>query len=344
MRDTDKNVVPFPDAAAVEAEAAQWVVRLDAGATPDDYAKFQEWQNKSPQHREAVARLMRLWGDLDFAKELAEPIEAVTAAARPSLLRRWRWPFLAAASIALVVYGLPLYRAMHEAPPVVTEYRTAVGAQKTVTLADGSSLQLNTDSAVRVEMSKSRRDIHLVRGEAYFEVVHDERRPFVVYAGKGLVRDIGTAFNVRLAGKSVDVTVVKGNVELASLSGQGEAAREQHLGNLAAGQNAVFSHKVERLSLVSDTLINRRLAWRQGVLVYSGEALAQVVADYSRYSDIKVEVGDANLADVQVGGYFEIGHNAAFFEALKDNFGIEARWQDDHHVVLVAGRRPARLR
>jgi transmembrane sensor len=345
MRDRDKNVVPFPDAATVEAEAAQWVVRFDAGATAEDYAKFQEWQAKSPQHRDAAARLMRLWNELDFAKQLATPVApAHTVPYRARGRRRWRWVAVAAAASVLVVAGsLPFYRTLHTVPPVISEYRTPVGAQKTVVLADGSSMQLNTDTAVRVEMSDARRDVHLVRGEAYFEVVHDEHRPFAVHAGQGVVRDIGTAFNVRLEGKSVDVTVVRGNVELAA-STAADGTHEQHLGNLAAGQNAVFARKVERLSLVSDTLINRRLAWRQGVLVYSGEALAQVVADYNRYSDIKVEVADAKLSALQVGGYFEIGKDAAFLEALKDNFGIDAHWRDDHHVVLVAGHRASHAR
>jgi transmembrane sensor len=335
MRETDKNVVPFPDAAAVEAEAAQWVIRFDSGeATAEDHAKFLEWQAKSPQHREAAARLTRLWSDLDAAKELAQPVAA------PRAKPKWRWPLVAAAaSLLLVIGGYPLYRSAREVPPVVTNYQTKIGVQKTVTLADGSTVQLNTNTAIRVEMSGARRDVHLLRGEAYFEVAHDERRPFAVFAGHGLVRDIGTAFDVRLDPHAVDVTVVKGNVELAALAREDGETHEQHLGNLAAGQNAVFSRKVERLSLVSDTLINRRLAWRQGVLVYSGEPLAEVVADYNRYSDIKLEVADAKLGALQVGGYFEIGKNAAFLEALKDNFGIEAKWRDDRHVALVSGRR-----
>jgi transmembrane sensor len=336
MRELDKNVVPFPDAAAVEAEAAEWVIRFDGGdATPEDYTKFQEWQAKSPQHREAAARLTRLWADLDAAKDFAKPLPS------PRKSNPWRWPLVAiAASLLLAIGGYPLYRSQQQVPPVVTNYRTNVGVQKTVTLADGSTVQLNTDTAIRVEMSGTHRNVHLLRGEAYFEVAHDERRPFAVFAGQGLVRDIGTAFNVRLLQRSVDVTVVKGNVELAALARDSGEMHEQHLGNLAAGQNAVFSRKVDRLSLVSDTLINRRLAWRQGVLVYSGEPLAQVVADYNRYSDIKVEVAEAKLNALQVGGYFEIGKSAVFLEALKDNFGIEAQWRDDRHVVLVSKRHP----
>ena len=337
MRDTDKNVVPFPDAAAVEAEASEWVVRFDGGkATADDYARFQEWQNRSPYHRDAAARLFRLWGDLDALKALAAPVAA--APAKPTSWRRARLPYWAAAAacVALVLASAPTYMALHTDPPVVTTYQTAVGAQKTIALADGSTLALNTNTTVRVVLSDKRRDVHLLRGEAYFEVAHDDKRPFAVFAGQGVVRDIGTAFDVRMLPRAVDVTVVRGSVELAALSADAGQSAERHLAVLAAGQNAVFTYRVHRLSLVSDAAINRRLAWRQGVLVYAGEPLAQVVADYNRYTNVKVEIVDPKLNDLQVGGYFEIGKSAAFLEALSDNFGIRIQWRDAHHAELVA--------
>jgi transmembrane sensor len=342
MRDTDKNVVPFPDAAAIEAEAAEWAVRFDGGeVTAENYAKFQEWQSRSAYHRDAAARLFRLWGDLDALKTLATPIAAIPP--KPTFWRRAHLPYVvaAAASVVLMLASFPTYMALHTEPLVVMTYQTVVGAQKTIALADGSTLTLNTNTAVRVVLSDKRRDVHLLRGEAYFEVAHDDKRPFAVFAGQGVVRDIGTAFDVTLLPQAVDVTVVHGHVELAALNGDAGQFTEQHLAVVAAGQNAVFTHKVRRLSAVSGAAINRRLAWRQGVLVYAGEPLAQVVADYNRYSNVKVEIVDPKLNDLQVGGYFEIGKSEAFLEALNDNFGIRVQWRDAHHAELFAAKSEA---
>lgn len=348
MRDTDKKVVQFPDTAGLEAEAAEWVVRFDSGdATAEDYASFQEWQNRSAHHREIAARLSRLWSDLDTMKALVEPLDGSPAVASSRMRAFWHRPrtmglALLAASFLLVIVAVPIYNALRYSPPTIIAYETAVGAQRTVSLPDGSTVSLNTNSLVQITFSRQRRDVRLVRGEAYFEVAHDEKRPFAVFAGRGVVRDIGTAFDIRLLPKAVDVTVLRGNVELAALM-QASSPGERHLGVLAAGQNAVFDRGVDRLSLVSDAAINRRLAWRQGVLVYAGEPLAQVVADFNRYTDVKVEIGDPKLRDLRVGGYFEIGKNDAFFESLKDNFGIRVQWRDDSHVQLLAGGAGQRL-
>jgi transmembrane sensor len=346
MSDKSDNVVQFPDTNTLDAEAAEWVVRLDSeSVTADDLRKFREWQNASPHHREIAARLGRLWSDLDKLEDLAEPVNLGASVgrvdARESAFRRMR-PFLyAAACFVAAIAGIPIYNSLRTAPPVVVDYQTSVGAQRTVSLPDGSTAYLNTNSLIEAEFTDRTRKVRLVRGEVYFEVAHDERRPFTVSAAHGLVRDVGTAFDLRLIGQAIDVTVTQGSVELATtVSGQQpNAAAEQHLATLAAGQKAVFDRKVQRLALVSDAAINRQLAWRQGVLIYAGEPLSQVVADFGRYTNTSVEIKDPKLRGVQVGGYFEIGKIDTFLDALRSNFGIVALWRDPGHVELVSIRR-----
>jgi len=351
MRDDEKNVVQFPDTTALEAEAAEWVVRLDGDeATAADRAAFLEWQSRSAYHREIAARLSGLWRELDFLQEHADPVCAVRGGVpepgksirrglRPKSWTR-PWAVAAAASILLAVAAIPVLLGLRTVPVTSLAYETAVGQHKTVSLPDGSKANLNTNSRIEVVFSGEQRDVRLVRGEAYFEVAHDAQRPFAVHARSGLVRDVGTVFDVRLLPKTIDVTVVHGSVELARLSGDKESGgkKEEHLAFITAGQQAQFGRKVVSLALVSDAAIDRMLAWRRGVLIYNGQPLAQVVGDFNRYTNIRIEIADPSLNAISVGGYFEIGKTDALFEALENNFGVRVERLDANHVRLFANR------
>jgi transmembrane sensor len=229
-------------------------------------------------------------------------------------------------------------RAHAPRPSGPQSYATAIGAQKKFTLADGSVVTLNTNSRIDVELLGNRRDVHLVRGEAYFEVVHDKTRPFTVYADRYVVRDIGTAFAVHLLDKRlVNVRVTKGSVEIAARTDQGKVSDvAKSLGVVIAGHDVVFGQKIERSEIVSDVELGRKLAWRQGQLIYSGQPLAEVLADIGRYSNIEIELADPALQDLPVGGSFRVNQTEAILAALENNFGIHAEWMDARHVRLTS--------
>jgi transmembrane sensor len=219
-------------------------------------------------------------------------------------------------------------------------YATAIGAQKRFTLADGSIVTLNTNSRIDVEIGADSRDVHLVQGEAYFDVVHDKARPFTVYANRYVVRDIGTAFAVHLLDKGlVNVRVTKGSVEIAASRRDNKGVDQaKSLGVLGAGQDVLFGQKIVRAEVVSDAELGRKLAWRQGQLIYSGQPLAEVLADVSRYTDIEIELADPDLRDLPVGGAFSANQTDAIIAALENNFGIHAEWLDSRHVRLTSAR------
>jgi transmembrane sensor len=190
-----------------------------------------------------------------------------------------------------------------------------------------------------VDFSGGRRNVHLLRGEAYFEVVHDKARPFTVYADNYVVRDIGTAFDVHLSRMGlVEVGVTKGSVEVAPANGAHVSGTAKSGSIVVAGHNIVLGQQIERAKAVSSADMGRKLAWRQGELVYTGQPLGQVLADVSRYSNIKIELADPVLADLPVGGAFRTDQVAAIFAALENNFGIHAEWIDPQHVRLTSGR------
>jgi transmembrane sensor len=351
------KILAFPDTAAIEAEGAAWVARFDAGdVSAKDQAAFQAWLNSSALHRAAIAEYGTFWSEFDKLRQLTDSVgaerEAGTQAKRSVMFSGAKvWLAACAASIIVTVaVGGVLRRETLDRPsgqqayvPRASgqqSYATAVGAQKKLTLADGSVVTLNTNSRIDVEMLGNRRDVHLVRGEAYFDVVHDKTRPFTVYANRYVVRDIGTAFAVHLLDKGlVDVRVTKGRVEIATPAPEGKVSDEaKSLGVIAAGSDVVFGQKIERSEVMSDAELGRKLAWRQGQLIYAGQPLAEVLADIGRYSNIEIELADPALREMPVGGAFSVNQTEAIFAALENNFGIHAEWVDAHHVRLSSAR------
>lgn len=358
---TDKGkILAFPDTATIEAEAAAWVARFDAGeVSARDQAAFQEWLRRSPLHRQAIAEYGNLWSEFDALRLLNERGEAGQTIGRdnhPALLHRAR-PWLAAAAAGVALFGGAVFfhpkpqpqshllaRAQHPVSAPLF-YETAIGEQRRITLADGSRVILNTNSRLDVDFSGARRDIHLARGEAYFEVVHDKTRPFTVYANNYVVRDIGTAFDVHLSKAGlVEVRVTKGSVEVAPANGGRDLDAGKSLGVLVAGHDIVLGEKVERTAVMSSADMGRKLAWRQGELIYTGQPLAEVLADVSRYSDIKIELADPALENLPVGGAFRTDQVEAIFAALENNFGIHAQWLDPQHVRFTSGHEKAPAR
>jgi transmembrane sensor len=351
---TDKGrILAFPDMAAIEAEAAAWVARFDAGdVSAKDQAAFQEWLDRSALHRGAIAEFGNLWSEFDALRLLTGSDEGgreeSLANSHPVMLERAK-PWLAAcAALAIAVGGGALLfpskphvsakienraPARQFYPPARLFYETAVGGQRRITLADGSSVILNTNSRLDVNFSGKRRDVHLMRGEAYFDVVHDKTRPFTVYADNYVVRDIGTAFDVHLSKTGlVEVGVTKGSVEVAPANDAQVLGPATSPRVVVAGQDVVLGRKAERAEVVSSADMGRKLAWRQGQLIYTGQPLSAVLADISRYSDINIELADPALENLPVGGAFRTDQIEAIFTALENNFGLHAEWIDTQHV------------
>ena len=350
------KILAFPDMAALDAEAAAWVARFDAGdVSAKDQAEFQAWLSRSALHRDAIAEYGNFWSEFDTLGQLTKPVAAEgqtgTQAARQSSGTQYWLAACAASILVMLAVGLSLpqqipnrprvaaaRQQVPDRPPSRQSYATAIGGQKKFALADGSIVTLNTNSQIDVELLGDRRDVHLVRGEAYFDVVHDDKRPFIVHANQYVVRDIGTAFAVHLTDKGlVDVRVTKGRVEIAARANEGQdSSRAKSLGILSAGQDVLFGQKIERAEVVSEAELSRKLAWRQGQLIYSGQPLAEVLDDISRYSDIQIELADPALRDLPVGGAFSVNQTDAIFAALENNFGVHAEWLDARHVRLTS--------
>ena len=197
-------------------------------------------------------------------------------------------------------------------------YSTSIGEFHRVLLEDGSSIQLNTNSEVRVHYSSRYRHVDLVRGEALFQVAKNKVKPFDVEAGDTTVRAVGTAFSVRLheagADERVDVVVSEGRIAINPPSPQTYAA-----GSVATVRNG----RVDATTVEGDD-ITSKLAWTTGRLMFQGEKLSDVVEEVNRYNLRKLQVTDPDIAELRIGGTFQATDPDGFARALGATFGIKS--------------------
>ncbi|WP_411820052.1 FecR domain-containing protein [Hyphococcus formosus] len=344
MSESDK-IVAFPTRAEMDAAAAAWYARLDGDdVTAEDRAAFGQWIAESEHHKAAFERVATLWDGFGVLKELedialsAEECEP----SKPPLITRRKIVAMAASIVMVVGVGVisMLYTSF-----TPERYATGVGEQKTIRLKDGSEVQLNTDTQILVKIDDKARHITLERGEAHFEVATDPQRPFSVFAGKGVFTAVGTAYTVRLRpGAEVEVTVSEGRIAMAAERALAQVTettettkiKDQHLLGTAldAGQNAVFTDKVESIVSIEPNVLTRKASWRLGLLTYQGEPLSEVVADVSRYTDINIEISDAAIQSLPVGGTFRVGEIDAMFDALEVTFGLQIEYVDDKSIKI----------
>lgn len=215
-------------------------------------------------------------------------------------------------------------------------HHTRTGERRTVTLADGSRIHLNTASAVEVALRKSSRQVRLIKGEALFEVAHDPGRPFLVEAGSARLRAIGTAFNVRIRDSVVELTVTEGVVAVAEAGGDAKAdVRRVDAPRVAAGGGAVIGTGAMAPTALDPAILRQRTAWQDGVIELDGETLAQAVAEFNRYRGAPIVIGDPRLANLRVGGRFEVDEADKFLTAVEASFPVQAITGADGSILLV---------
>lgn len=341
-----KKIIPFPDKARIDEQAAAWLVRLDRGSLDShEQQALASWLESDPAHRQAFDSMAQTWGGLECMGMLATLTHKKT---KPQPARRLLWIPAGAVAMAMVVMVLTaLYVSWPiTAPGVPTDalhsgelvYQTEKGQRSEINLRDGSVLSLNTQSEVRIRFDSQVRALYLTRGEAHFKVAKNAGRPFVVHAGSGLVRAVGTEFNVRLSDHLVEVVVSEGVVEVvavAALDSEISSAREHgaRSATVSEGGSARYSGAAVEATLLPIEKIEQRLAWRKGKWMFEGETLQQVLDEVSRYSERSIVIADPNLAGIRVGGYFDIGDIDGLMNALQASFGIEVVRKGDELIL-----------
>ncbi len=324
------KIIDYPNDNAITQEASEWIVSLDRDGPidPKQARALRAWMQRSPRHHEEITRLALLWGRMDA---LATLMRAPAKASRRSVTAR---AAMAAAVLLAVALAWPVWQYSQSQTGIA--YHTQVGEQRRVLLPDGSTLLLNTDSQARVLFTEAERRIALDSGQAHFEVTPDPSRPFVVDAGQGTVRAVGTAFSVYRQGSVVDVAVTEGKVEVRPRSPVFSTHPATAPITLHAQQRTRIDQAPTTVRSMSPAQQEQELGWQQGVLVFQGETLAQVLDEMGRYSHQRIELADPKLAQLRIGGRFDAGRTDSLLKALHEGFGIQSRREADRVLLYRA--------
>lgn len=321
---------------AVRQAAALWVARLDAPSCSDaERAAFEAWRDESHENEAAFEREAAAWERLERLRALrpgvARPDRDLLAPARRLALPRlsrspWARGLAAAAAVALTVSGVMTFGGG-------TAYATAIGERRVVVLSDNSRIELNTDSKVVVRYRNGVREIKLIRGEAVFEAAKDAR-PFLIKAADAVMEaDGSTEMAVRLRSDGAAVTVKRGAVALDPAPAERPNGHGDEL-RLTAGVAAIYSSAGSRSRSVSDSEIDRALAWRQGAIALNGQSLEQAVAEFNRYNRQQISIADPSISDLRLAGYFQTAEPKSFVTAVTSAFPVRASEAADGAIRL----------
>jgi transmembrane sensor len=341
--------------AAIAEQAGEWFVKNDEGPLDGrDSVALAAWLKTSPVHVEkflgvsAIARDLREVGaDPEFsvaavvASAQAEndtPIQSLwprlIAPVREISSSRWLTAAMSMAALAVLSLGLYSLRNYRPIAPVLApagatalHFETRHGEQLSRRLADGSVLNLNTDSAVAVRYDKTERLVTLTSGQADFEVAHETDRAFRVFAGSAEVIAIGTKFDVRLEHDSTVVTVVEGRVAVGP---------SPLFGNSGTGSSQSHSPRFVQVSADQQIKVadgawpaapasvdaQSTTAWLRREIVFDHERLEHVAAEFNRYAPQPIEIATPALRNLQISGVFATNDTDAFIAFLRSLKGV----------------------
>jgi transmembrane sensor len=294
----------------IRRQAAAWHVRIGNGLTAMQRRTFELWIAEPMNAREFhELRVLR-----DMVSELkGRPCAEVlgSIAARRRVPRQWlasRPVWVSTAATVTVAVALTLgWIALRSDGYVAQTYRTATGQVRNVVLPDGSVVGLNTQTELEWVGNPNDRRVRLIRGEAYFQVVHDPSRPFRILLAHSQVQVLGTRFDVyQMANGDVRVSVISGTVAVEALD-NGIDAAPLWSRRLTSGQQIEYS-PVGLVADVHSIVAPKVIRWREGMLETQGEPLSDFVSDLSRYTTERIVIADPRAATQKVGGAFSV-HN-----------------------------------
>lgn len=310
-------------------EALDWLLRIQQA--PHDVqlrAELAQWCASDVANAHAYGKAERVWrltGQLAPAtvEQWPEPpamaVPPQLATRKPRRARRW-WLGAAVAACLLVAVAPALSLRLQ------ADYRTAQGETRDVTLADGSVVQLDSDTAISVDYSGGHRDVRLLGGQAFFEVVPNKAKPFHVRADRVRVTVTGTAFNVQLQPDRVGVDVQHGSVRVE------DTGNDQVLsGALTAGQRLRYADGVAKVQAFAPS---QAAAWRQGQLIADDRRVAELVQELARYLPGLVVLRDEALGDQRVTGVYDLRKPQAALRAMLRPHGGEVRSYGPWLLVL----------
>ncbi|MEQ1635520.1 MAG: FecR family protein [Methylococcales bacterium] len=298
-------------------QAIAWVILLHSGtATELDKSQAEQWQKRTLEHQKAYLAAEQLWLEMGTALQ-QQALKAPPAKNQPSNNSRSLALTGLAAAILLFAALNPF---TYLSDRWLSDYHTAIGEQKRITLSDGSSVILNTDTALSVEWNQASRRIKLLRGQAQFTVAPDLKRPFEVATDDAVVKALGTIFEVLDDTQSTRVTVLEHAVGIKAAT----ASEYPNNARIQAGQQARYSLKNGLESLESID-IKQNAAWQRGKLIVKNQPLVNVIDELNRYYSGKIVMTNNQLPALRVTGVFPLDNPVAVLSMLEHSLPLKVK-------------------
>jgi len=285
-----------------------------------DQLALDSWLEESLANRSAYWRLKETWKRADRLDALC-PMSAPDTASVTRQSPKLGLKLAAVVALVTLLGGA----AWFVQQPATRTFATAVGERSNLQLSDGSRVELTTNTTVRVSTGAKDRKVWLDKGEAFFQVVHDDRRPFVIHALDFKVVDLGTEFSVRREANRIEVMVLKGRVRIDPPA---DEARGKAM-HLTAGEMAVADNHSISITRRSESEIVDALSWRKGILVFRSAALSEVAAQFNRYNTQKIVIDDPRVADMTISARLPATDVDAFARVARNFIGLKVEQSGD---------------
>jgi transmembrane sensor len=307
----------------LKLQARAWWVRVDSGQmTSQERCEFEAWLNASPLHRQTFEEVNGLWQELDGIKnQLVGLVPPQPTKQQIGMTWRWRYPALAASLLLFfIAHNLTL--------GWLADERTGIAETRTLHLADGSSVILNSETALSVDISANKRELVLWKGEAQFQVAPDPARPFRVRAGKGVTTALGTAFNIHHSIEATEITVTEHAVSLA-MPGNANFVPVR-IGN---GQQLSYDDD-GKLNPVATADIPMTTAWQRGKLIFQDKPLGDVLTELNHYHRGYFVIADPAIGERRVNGVFNTNNPVAALNTIEQSLHFHSK-RLSHFLVLL---------
>lgn len=314
----------------IDDQAAAWAARTMSGSmTKEEENALEAWLLADQRHRIAYDEYMHISerasiaADVTAEESLENELESLAAAS--SARQKWYVAVPAlAASVAAVAFLVNIILVPSES---YLTYATMRGENKTVDLADGTMIALNTNTEIEVLIDANQRSVRLIKGEALFDVARDPKRRFVVTSETAQTSVLGTRFNFYEKPGGTIVSVLSGVVEV------GSAENDSTPVTLIAGQEVAITQARPE---IREFQPNSVTSWQRGLSYHENAPLSQVVADLNRYFDTELVIGDGALNDIPVTGGFDVRDQAVAIESLNIALSLRAEETSTNKVVLFS--------
>lgn len=321
-------MTPTTDAKSVEMRAVEWLIARDEHQTwtDENQKELDAWLADLPAHLTAFWRVEASWSRTDLIADLRPFGLGVNRV--PPGGRSWLTLFRVAAGLGLFAV-LGVSGTLYFERPQLQTFATPIGGHKVITLFDGSQIELNTNTVLRIGMGENQRSVTLVKGEAYFQIHHDAAHAFTVVAAGHRVTDLGTKFLMRASGEKLEVALLEGRARFELDSGNQGRPLTLVPGDVAlAMAHAVTIEKKPTQRLLVD------LAWRKGILVFDDTPLADAAAEFNRYNAEKIVIEGLGGARLNINGAIRVNDRDEFARLAKNLFGLRVEKHGNETVIL----------